>query len=737
MADNTKTPDNAGMSTGEKVAIGAAGLGAAALGVAALPAIAEGAELMGGLGIAKSLFEKKEETPEEPKQSPTPSPIADVTQKIKQPNFDSIDRNIARQEAVLMKGFWFGSNRERVNAGQVKQTMQGDPMGFLVAKIFVIDNKLTRLDENMKGIRKVLEDHLVLERDRLAEDEISQQESSLKYSQTHGEYDWLGAGKRLNNAAGGSLLPFLTVALLPTLMSIYNTFAKMTWDGAQRLMGGIVAATKSITIAMNSLYDWASRKKNTLLGKLQPEEKIASEIEKPVEALKNGFTASERAFLAKAGLEERGKFFKDTNTGRLLNAQEAKGLLESMPKEKAVEEATEGVGKLLAKATGRIGVKLSAKAAKALSYLIPIQSVLKGIAKFAKLLMFLDPLIALLKVGIGEGSWSEVGAAFSRAFGSLLGGWAGAELGALIGSVVPGFGTLVGALVGGFLGASAGEYLASKLWELITTFNFTGVGSEIVNDIMSELRLGVGLLTGTTPVTAGNLATLAGVNPFTGGDNNNRVSGTGAGSSENAKKAMDYFTSQGWTPAQAAGIVGNLQAESGRNLDPSINQIGGGPGYGIGQWGPDRQADFRNKYGKDIHGTSLEEQLAFVQYELTSGKDRGARIAGQMLRGAATSDQASDIITNKYERPKGGTEQRRRNNAASLITPKEKGSSPPYSETKSQSGTSPKIVSLKGTQQMQSQQYGIPSPFASTSYDDRVSVFFNANEPMMGVGMAT
>ena len=42
---------------------------------------------------------------------------------------------------------------------------------------------------------------------------------------------------------------------------------------------------------------------------------------------------------------------------------------------------------------------------------------------------------------------------------------------------------------------------------------------------------------------------------------------------------------------------------------------------------------------------------------------------------------------------------------------------------------------MRGVKLNQSQQYGIPSPFASTSYEDRVSVFFNANEPAMGVGM--
>src|SRR6185312_1929613 len=54
--------------------------------------------------------------------------------------------------------------------------------------------------------------------------------------------------------------------------------------------------------------------------------------------------------------------------------------------------------------------------------------------------------------------------------------------------------------------------------------------------------------------------------------------------SENAsdKIAFDYFVGQGLTDVQAAGIVGNLDQESG--MSPTIAQIGGGPGRGIAQW---------------------------------------------------------------------------------------------------------------------------------------------------------
>tara|TARA_R110000744_G_scaffold1031_3_gene3760 strand:- start:1775 stop:5056 length:3282 start_codon:yes stop_codon:yes gene_type:complete len=63
--------------------------------------------------------------------------------------------------------------------------------------------------------------------------------------------------------------------------------------------------------------------------------------------------------------------------------------------------------------------------------------------------------------------------------------------------------------------------------------------------------------------------------------------------SPNASSAFNYFTSQGYTPEQASGIVGNLMAESGSRLDPTaFNTAGGGNGaFGIAQWRGPRLAN--------------------------------------------------------------------------------------------------------------------------------------------------
>lgn len=111
------------------------------------------------------------------------------------------------------------------------------------------------------------------------------------------------------------------------------------------------------------------------------------------------------------------------------------------------------------------------------------------------------------------------------------------------------------------------------------------------------------------------------------------------------RQAMDYFVGQGWTAAQAAGIVANLQAESG--LRPGA--VGdGGRAYGIAQWHPDRQAAFQRFSGRAIQGSTFEEQLRFVQHELTRG---GEVRAGNRLRNANSANEAGSIVSQYYERP--------------------------------------------------------------------------------------
>lgn len=119
----------------------------------------------------------------------------------------------------------------------------------------------------------------------------------------------------------------------------------------------------------------------------------------------------------------------------------------------------------------------------------------------------------------------------------------------------------------------------------------------------------------------------------------------GGGKAGNAGSIIDYFVSQGWSKEQAAGIAANLSRES--NFNPRA--VGdNGAAFGVGQWHPDRQAAFKEQFGKDIRESTLEEQLAFVQFELTKGS---RQFAGRLLRKAGSAEEAGAAISRYYEAP--------------------------------------------------------------------------------------
>jgi Phage tail lysozyme len=89
----------------------------------------------------------------------------------------------------------------------------------------------------------------------------------------------------------------------------------------------------------------------------------------------------------------------------------------------------------------------------------------------------------------------------------------------------------------------------------------------------------------------------------------------------NDKAAFDFFVAKGLTNFQAAGIVGNLDQESGVN--PASVQSGG-PGRGIAQWSVGGRWDTSANDNATSYATSQGEsrgslnlQLEFIYYELS------------------------------------------------------------------------------------------------------------------------
>ena len=121
--------------------------------------------------------------------------------------------------------------------------------------------------------------------------------------------------------------------------------------------------------------------------------------------------------------------------------------------------------------------------------------------------------------------------------------------------------------------------------------------------------------------------------------------------SERSSVAMNYYRALGYTKEQAAGIVGNLLAES--SLDTVARNGGdgrdGSDSIGIGQWNSDRARALK-KFAADNDSDwhDFETQLAFVHHELQTSE----KAAGDKLRSAKDITSATEAMIG-YERPAG------------------------------------------------------------------------------------
>jgi len=121
---------------------------------------------------------------------------------------------------------------------------------------------------------------------------------------------------------------------------------------------------------------------------------------------------------------------------------------------------------------------------------------------------------------------------------------------------------------------------------------------------------------------------------------------------DNAQVAFNYFVSQGLSPVQAAGIVGNLQGESGQGLNTqTVNRGDGRDGsdsIGIGQWNSTRAQALKDyAASKGVPHTDLTTQLEFLHSEL-KGPEKAAY---DKLLAAQNPEEATRAML-AYERPK-------------------------------------------------------------------------------------
>lgn len=113
------------------------------------------------------------------------------------------------------------------------------------------------------------------------------------------------------------------------------------------------------------------------------------------------------------------------------------------------------------------------------------------------------------------------------------------------------------------------------------------------------------------------------------------------------KHSRDYLVKKGLNPIVAAGIVGNLQVESGF-ADDVINfsrRGDNGSAYGLAQWRGERKENLMKFSGN--RANTLEGQLDFLYHELTTNP----AYKFEKINSAKSPSEAAKLFMDIYERP--------------------------------------------------------------------------------------
>lgn len=138
------------------------------------------------------------------------------------------------------------------------------------------------------------------------------------------------------------------------------------------------------------------------------------------------------------------------------------------------------------------------------------------------------------------------------------------------------------------------------------------------------------------------------------------VSGSVPIDGENPKRAFQYFLSVGYKAEWAAGIVGNMVAESGvepqrlqgtpgGTVTPASQAVGSSLGWGLVQWTP--AGKYINAVGVD-KADDFAVQLDFVYQQLEGQGPLKETAAGKDLKTTTTPEDAAASFMLKFERPK-------------------------------------------------------------------------------------
>jgi hypothetical protein len=335
---------------------------------------------------------------------------------------------------------------------------------------------------------------------------------------------------------------------------------------------------------------------------------------------------------------------------------------------------------------------------------------LKSVGSLAKGGLSRIPAVSGLIEGVTEYiEGGDIGRSIAVGAGNILGTIIGGAVGTI---VAPGVGTALG----GIAGSMAGADLAKKGYDWLFGGRSPKESDAVKKAREDQEKQGTKNVEreSTSPGLIDRIGEFFGLKPKekTAGTEDKTGLNTGSnikgvGETGNAKEAVNFFVQKGWTREQSAGIVGNLQMESG--ADMKTDSVGdAGKAYGIAQWHPDRQGLFKKTYGKDIREAGFKEQLEFVNWELNNNEIK----AGEALRTAKSAQEAAIIFDAKYERSSGAHRQRRIANSVALMQSTENGddaerkdTNPTNSAPGTQQAVSTEKESVAGARPSYSQGY--------------------------------
>lgn len=206
-------------------------------------------------------------------------------------------------------------------------------------------------------------------------------------------------------------------------------------------------------------------------------------------------------------------------------------------------------------------------------------------------------------------------------------------------------------LINNLTGRSGGEYAIGAAGIVGGLFGGK-IGGKIVKSL---LGLGGAEVAAGSSIGLGGLAAVGalGSAPWIGSWAGAKIASWIKGNpnaADNKNKINSLLLQGGLSQENANGVIANLIQESG--LDPTNDPRKHGRtenAYGLAQWGPARQADFAKIFGHDIHSSTLEEQVAFILWELNNTRKK----TGEALRGAS-SFQSGSLFSSGFEAPANG-----------------------------------------------------------------------------------